>query len=126
MFLAQAQHTISQEAIAAYIAAFIAFVSLIASAVTFRFVYLRPPKIASFLGPTVILGYTEKGSGFSVQLPVTFFNYGAKAGSVFRTAILLHHHDSPNRRYFIQWNSFLKLDTQQVTVRWIYEELAHV
>jgi hypothetical protein len=104
----------------------IALVSLLVSVATFIFVYLRPPKTSTFLGPTVLVGYTLNGSGFSVQLPVTFINNGAKAGSVFRTAILLHHHDSPNQQYFMQWDTFMKLDAQQLTPRWVHEELAHV
>ncbi len=103
----------------------IALVSFLLSVATFIFVYLRPPKTSTSLGPTVSVGYTNEGSGFSVSLPVTFINSGAKADSVFRTAILIHHQNWPNERYFIQWNSFVKLDNTQITLRWIHEELAH-
>jgi hypothetical protein len=102
----------------------IAIASLVLSVATFAFVYLRPSKTSAFLGPTIIAGYTEKGVGFSLQVPVTFVNNGAKAGSVFRAAILLGN--SPNKQYFMQWYTFLKLDNQQVTLRWIHEELAHI
>jgi len=104
----------------------IAIVSLLISAGTFIFIYLRPPKIRTYLGPAVIVGYTGKGSGFSVHLPVTFFNTGAKAGSVFRTAILFRRQGSLNEQYFMQWDTFLRLDTQQIKERWSHEELAHV
>lgn len=104
----------------------IAVVSLVISVFTFVFLYLRPAKTKAFLGPTVIVGYTSKGSAFSVQLPVTFINHGAKTDSIFRAAILLHRHDSPNEQYFMQWDAFLKLDTSQVAPRWVHEELAHV
>jgi hypothetical protein len=101
----------------------IAIVSLLISLVTLVFSQLRRAKITAFLGPYITLGYPV-GGGFSINLPVTFSNHGAITGSVFRAAITLHRKDASNERYFMQWDSYLKLDTSSPN-KWVHDEIAH-
>lgn len=102
----------------------IALVSLVISLSTLVFTHLRPAKITAFIGPNIHLGYPSPG-GVSMNIPVTFSNHGAQVGSIFRAAATIYHRDSPHQRYFMLWDSFMKLDIQ-TTPRWVNDEMAHV
>ncbi len=104
------------------ISTIIAIVSLLIAVAALVLNHLRPAKITTFLGPVVTIGYPMDG-GFSVNLPVTFSNHGAKTGSVFRAAVTICQRESQHERYFMQWDSFLKLEFQPV--QWVHDELAH-
>jgi hypothetical protein len=100
----------------------ISIVSLLIALTTLVFSQLRRAKITAFLGPYITLGYPTVG-GFSMNIPVTFSNHGVMTGSVFRAAVTLHRRDAPNARYFMQWDSYLKLDMP--ANRWLNDEIAH-
>lgn len=100
----------------------IAIFSLLVAATALVLNHLSPAKITTFIGPVATFGYPNEG-GFSLNLPVTFSNHGSKTGSIFRVAAAICHRESPHERYFMQWDSFLKLEFRPA--QWVHDELAH-
>jgi hypothetical protein len=105
------------------VAVIIALIGLIVSIVTLSLTQLRPARISTLLGPNVYMTYPIEG-GFSLGLPVSFTNQGARNATVLRTAVTIYRLERPDQRYFMQWNAFMKLDVQ-AGLRWVHDEMAH-
>ena len=100
----------------------ISIISLLVAAATLFMNLFRAAKITLYAGPTGTLGYTP-GGGFGVVLPATFTNHGARLGAVLRSGVTLWKKDSPQDRYFMQWNAFVKQNFE--TNQWTPDEAAH-
>jgi hypothetical protein len=100
----------------------ISILSLAVAAATFFLTQLTPARITSYVGPDATLGHLPDG-GTGITMPVTFTNHGVRTGAVLRAGVTLWRRDSPNDRFFMQWNAFVKQNF--VTNSYENEEAAH-
>jgi hypothetical protein len=116
----------------------IAGVGAFAAALLVYLAHFRPPHIASILGPKIMVFYRDFNPEKQTELvgviaPVTFVNTAMKTGAVISASLLVYRKDTPNERFYFEWDKFGKLarleskkdGVTEQTEQWVHEEEAH-
>lgn len=106
----------------------IAGVGAFAATLLVYLAHFRPPHITSILGPKIMVFYRDFNPEKQTELvgviaPVTFVNTAMKTGAVISASLLVYREDTPNERFYFEWDKFGKLTKEGR--EWIEAEEAH-
>jgi len=108
------------------ITSLLSVVSIVVAFYALYFTQMNPAKLSSIIGPEMQVCYTDYQNGdegLGILLPVTFANSGARTGIVVRASLLLYRKDTPNQRFYLQWDHFEKLYFDKNV--WAPEDTSH-
>ncbi|RCJ16848.1 hypothetical protein A6S26_32355 [Nostoc sp. ATCC 43529] len=107
----------------------IAVISLALSFIVAYFAYLSPSKPRMLVSRYMIFFHNywttssgDKWGGISFYLPITFYNWSPKGGSIFEVRLIIGRQDDPTKYFDISWAYFVQILQEQS--RWENENVA--
>jgi hypothetical protein len=116
-------------AIGALLTAVAAWVGLIIACKTLHFVHYRKAVISSILGPKIMIFYRyrdqeKKKETIGLIAPVTFVNTAVRPGIVKSAGLLLYGEQTPDERFYLEWDKFGQLEGEKDNKKWVHGEEA--